>query len=106
RGDRLDLLRRGLEEEPQQELLRQHAARRDAIVDPLVERALVRRVLVDDEEPLGSARQDEGLAVLADRDDVRNLLLGGCRRRLDRRRGRRREADRRTRRRGEGVTVG
>ena len=37
----------------------------------------MRRVLVDHEEPFRTGREDEGLAVLPDRDDVRDFLLGG-----------------------------
>jgi len=44
--------------------------RSDPIPDPLVEDPLVRRVLVDDEEPLGAGGQDVRLAMLTDRQDL------------------------------------
>src|SRR5262245_56849772 len=61
---RLDLFRGSLEEDAEQKALRKDPARCDAVADPLVKRALVGGVLVDDEKALGTARQDVGLAVL------------------------------------------
>ena len=48
----LGLLRRRLEEHAQEQALRQHPPRGDAVADALVERALVGGVLVDDEQSL------------------------------------------------------
>ena len=54
----------------------------DAVADALVEDPLVRGVLVEDQQALRPRRQDEGLAVLPDRDDLRRLRPERAGRRL------------------------
>jgi len=66
-----------------------HVEQTDPVAEALVEHAFVRGVLIDDEEAFRPGGDDEGLAVLPDRHDVRRPLLRRRRRRgVGARRGR------------------